>query len=80
MLRDVSLLVPAGSTLGVVGRSGSGKSSLLLIMFCIMEIEHDGSVEIDRVHMRSVDLSSLRNSLALREYSPGSCVFSGTIA
>jgi len=39
VLKNVNIPVPPGSTLGVVGRTGSGKSSLLLTLFRISEIE-----------------------------------------
>ena len=47
VLKDVSLSVPAGGRLGVVGRTGAGKSSLIQALFRLAE--HDsGSVSIDQ--------------------------------
>lgn len=43
MLRDVSLLVPAGSTLAVLGRNGAGKSTLLRILATLLR-PHAGDV------------------------------------
>merc|ERR1712025_632115 len=54
VLNRVTLSVPPGSTLGVVGRTGSGKSSLLLTLFRIVDIESQGSIEIDGVDIRSI--------------------------
>jgi ABC-type multidrug transport system fused ATPase/permease subunit len=78
VLKGVTLSVPPGSTLGVVGRTGSGKSSLLLLLFRIVEIESGGSIEIDGVDIRSVSIETLRNSLAIIPQDP--VLFSGTLA
>lgn len=77
VLKNVTVLVPPGSTLGVVGRTGSGKSSLLLTLFRISEIEKGGSIEIDGVDIRSVSLQSLRRSLSIIPQDP--VLFSGTL-
>merc|ERR1712176_385343 len=44
VLKNLTVNIPAGSTLGVVGRTGSGKSSLLLTIFRIVEVEGVGSI------------------------------------
>ena len=78
VLRNVTLSVPAGSTLGIVGRTGSGKSSLLLTLFRIVELEEGGSIEIDGIDTRSIDMKSLRQSLAIIPQSP--TLFAGDVA
>jgi ABC-type multidrug transport system fused ATPase/permease subunit len=78
VLKGVTVSVPPGSTLGVVGRTGSGKSSLLLLLFRIVEIESGGSIEIDGVDIRSVSLETLRDSLAIIPQDP--VLFAGTLA
>jgi ATP-binding cassette subfamily C (CFTR/MRP) protein 1 len=78
VLRDVSLSVPPGTTLGVVGRTGSGKSSLLLLLFRIVEIEKGGSIKIDGVDIRSVSIQTLREKLSIIPQDP--TLFAGTIA
>ena len=64
ILNNMSLQVDAGTTLGIVGRTGSGKSSLLLTLFRLVEIEDGGRILIDSIDIRSVDLTTLRSSLA----------------
>ena len=76
-LQNVSIDVPAGSTLGIVGRTGSGKSSLLLALFRIVEMEGTGGIEIDGVDIRSMSLESLRRSLAIIPQDP--VLFAGTL-
>ena len=78
VLRDVTLSVPPGSTLGVVGRTGSGKSSLLLLLFRIVEIEFGGSIKIDGVDIRSISIQTLREKLSIIPQDP--TLFAGTIA
>mmetsp|Transcript_22471 Transcript_22471/g.50152 ORF Transcript_22471/g.50152 Transcript_22471/m.50152 type:complete len:755 (-) Transcript_22471:4575-6839(-) len=78
VLNRVSLSVPPGSTLGVVGRTGSGKSSLLLTLFRIVEIESGGRIEIDGVDIRSVSMQKLRESLSIIPQDP--VLFAGTLA
>ncbi|ACI65637.1 predicted protein [Phaeodactylum tricornutum CCAP 1055/1] len=78
VLRSVTVAIPAGTTLGVVGRTGSGKSSLLLTLFRLAEIESNGSIEIDGVDIRSVSLETLRSSLAIIPQDP--VLFAGSIS
>ena len=77
VLKNVSISVPRGSSLGVVGRTGSGKSSLLLTLFRLVEIEKGGSIEIDGVDIRSISLQTLRNSLSIIPQDP--VLFAGTL-
>jgi len=78
VLNRVTLPVPPGSTLGVVGRTGSGKSSLLLTLFRIVEIESEGCIEIDGVDIRSISMKKLRENLAIIPQDP--VLFAGTLA
>ena len=77
VLKNLSLSIPAGTTLGIVGRTGSGKSSLLLLLFRLFEIEGDGSIEIDGVDTRSVSIQSLRESLSIIPQDP--VLFAGSV-
>lgn len=78
VLKDVTISVPPGSTLGVVGRTGSGKSSLLLTLFRIVEIEKGGSIEIDGIDIRSISIQTLRERLSIIPQDP--VMFEGTLA
>lgn len=63
-LDDVTFEVPIGSTLGVVGRSGSGKTTVTRLLQRLHS-EYDGSIKIDGVDIREYDLVHLRRSLGV---------------
>ncbi len=59
VLRDVSFSVPAGGTLGVVGRTGSGKTTLVELMMRLYD-PPDGTVFVSGRDVRSLSLGSIR--------------------
>jgi ATP-binding cassette subfamily B protein len=68
-LRDVSLRVPAGTTLGVVGPVGSGKSTLASLVARLYELE-DGELFIDGIDVKRIPLAALRSSIAMVPQEP----------
>jgi ATP-binding cassette subfamily B protein len=62
-LRDITLDIPAGSTLGVVGATGAGKSTLLSLVARVRDPD-EGRVTLDGHGLRSLRLDSLRRSMA----------------
>ncbi len=64
VLRDLSFTLPAGSSCGLVGRTGSGKSSLMLTLFRLIEVTH-GTIWLDGVDTTKVGLDALRRQLAI---------------
>jgi len=75
-LTDVSLEVPAGQTVALVGAMGSGKSALVQLLPRLYDVT-TGAVEIDGADVRSVDLVSLRNAIAIVNDDP--FLFSATV-
>lgn len=61
---DLDLRVPAGSTLGVVGPVGSGKTTLASVVPRLLEVP-DGSVFIDAVDVNRIPLRALRAHIAM---------------
>ena len=57
----VSIHVPAGSVLGLVGPTGSGKTTLINLLARLFEA--DGTIELDGVPIRELSLSTLRRAL-----------------
>ena len=65
-LRGVSLAVPAGTKLAVLGRTGSGKSTFAAALFRLVENSGcSGAVRIDGLDIRSIGLDDLRSRIAL---------------
>lgn len=75
-LQDIDLHVGAGETLGIVGGTGSGKSSLVNLISRLYDV-NDGSVEVGGVDVRRYDTECLRNQVAV--VLQKSVLFSGTI-
>ena len=63
-LRDVSLTIPAGETLALVGPSGGGKTTLVNMLLRFYD-PREGRVKIDGFDIRHVTLASLRSQVGL---------------
>jgi len=63
-LTDVDFNVPAGSTVAIVGPTGSGKTTLVRLLLRFYDTK-SGSIKIDGVDVKELKLSSLRKSIAL---------------
>jgi ATP-binding cassette, subfamily B, bacterial len=64
ILRDVSVVVEAGSTVAIVGPTGSGKSTLLNLVPRLFDPSH-GRVSIDGHDLRTLKLQSVREQVSL---------------
>ncbi|MBE0695449.1 MAG: ABC transporter ATP-binding protein, partial [Anaerolineaceae bacterium] len=77
VLHEVSLHIPAGSTLALVGPTGAGKTSIANIIGRFYDVS-GGAVRIDGVDVRDATQESLRRQTGLVSQDP--FLFSGTIA
>ena len=63
-IQDITLNVPAGNTLALVGATGSGKSTLIKLLLRFYDPSH-GDIRIDGQPIRDVSLKSLRDAIGL---------------
>ncbi|KAJ5508755.1 hypothetical protein N7527_010898 [Penicillium freii] len=75
-LQDVSLTINDGEKVGIIGRTGAGKSSILSVLFRLFPLEH-GSVVIDDINIANLNPHSLRSRLAIIPQDP--TPFQGTV-
>ena len=64
VLSDIDLTVEAGRTVALVGPTGSGKTTLVMLIPRLYDVTH-GAVLVDGVDVRSVDAASLRREVAV---------------
>lgn len=77
VLNGVNLSIPGGIKVGVCGRTGAGKSSLMLALFRIVEPEGGSVIEIDGVNILNISLKTLRTQLTIIPQDP--VMFSGSL-
>eukprot|EP01004_Peranema_trichophorum_P006811 NODE_5616_length_991_cov_50.604839_g5040_i0.p1 GENE.NODE_5616_length_991_cov_50.604839_g5040_i0~~NODE_5616_length_991_cov_50.604839_g5040_i0.p1 ORF type:complete len:312 (-),score=62.62 NODE_5616_length_991_cov_50.604839_g5040_i0:54-932(-) len=78
VLENITLKIPAGTKVGICGRTGSGKSSLLLALFRLLFPEKGcGRIIIDSIDTSTIPLQFLRSHLAIIPQDP--VMFSGTV-
>jgi ATP-binding cassette subfamily B protein len=77
VLKNISFEVRPGQRVGIVGATGSGKSTLINLLLRFYDVQH-GRITIDGVDIRELDLAEVRGlaSLVLQDVH----LFSGTIA
>jgi ATP-binding cassette subfamily B protein len=77
LLRDFDLEIPAGSTVGLVGATGSGKSTIVKLLLRLYSIQ-SGAILLDGLPIESLRLEDLRRAIAL--VSQEVFLFPGTVA
>lgn len=75
-IKSLSLTITPREHIGVVGRTGAGKSSLSLAIFRLLEAS-SGSITVDGIDISTVKLDQLRSRMAIIPQDP--VLFSGTV-
>nr|QUF59452.1 ATP-binding cassette transporter Abcc1-7 [Brachionus angularis] len=76
VLNSLNINIKPGEKIGIVGRTGAGKSSLTLGLFRMLEY-YDGNISIDEINIKKIGLHDLRHKLTI--IPQDSVIFSGTI-
>lgn len=76
VLKNISLDIKPREKIGIVGRTGSGKSSLLISLLRIVELS-EGEIVIDEIDVSKIGLADLRSRVAIIPQEP--ILFVGTI-
>jgi ATP-binding cassette subfamily B protein len=77
VIKHLSLEIPAGNTIAIVGSTGSGKSTLVKLLLRFYEPQH-GKITLDGVNLQSLNLRDLRRCIGL--VSQDVFLFHGTVA
>lgn len=76
-LTDISFTLKPGQTLGIVGRTGSGKSAIIRLLLREYDTEADSDISIGGVNIKDIEISSLREKFGY--VSQDNFLFSTTI-
>jgi len=76
ILKDFSLYIPEGSVVGVIGGTGSGKSTLVNLLLRFYDVS-SGEILINGVNIKKYDLTNLRDVVSIVPQNP--TLFKGTI-
>ena len=77
VIKNLSLEIPAGQTIAIVGSTGSGKSTLVKLLLRFYEIT-SGSITVDNIDLQNINLQDLRRCIGL--VSQDVFLFHGTVA
>ena len=64
ILKDINIKIPAGNTLGVIGHTGIGKSTLINLIPRIYDV-NEGEILIDGINIKKIPLTVLRKSVGV---------------
>ncbi len=77
ILKGLDFVIKGGERIGCVGRTGAGKSSLIQVLFRMVECTDDSLIAIDGIDIRTVGLHLLRGRIAIIPQT--AFIFVGTV-
>lgn len=77
VLKDVSLHIEAGKMIGIIGRSGAGKTTLVNLISRMYDVQ-EGSIRIDGIDVKDLSTGDLRKNVSM--VSQDTYIFMGTVA
>ena len=69
VLKGISMSIKGGEKIGIVGRTGAGKSSIMVALYRLVELS-GGSIHIDDIDISKLGLRDLRSSVAIIPQDP----------
>jgi ABC-type multidrug transport system fused ATPase/permease subunit len=77
ILENIDVTVPEGSRVGIIGRTGAGKSSMMAVLFRFLEPLSGGRILLDRQDIGRLPLHDVRRAMAFLPQEP--VLFAGTV-
>lgn len=65
VLKNITMRVESGMKVGVVGRTGAGKSSLLKALFRLSECEQESDILVDGIKIKEIGVRTLRKAISI---------------